>query len=76
MRVNLTEANSASGFYATNFEVFAQTLEESKISRSVDMGGGVVIHHGIRNGASVWLLDNPCGSLYGIWLEEDGHLAI
>lgn len=75
MQVNTTDANAASGFYATSFEVFAQTLEESIITRSVEMGGGVVIHHGTRDGDSVWLMDNPYGKFYGIWLEENGQLA-
>lgn len=74
MQVNTTDANTTSGFYAVNFEVFAQTLEESEIIESIEMGGGVAIHHGTRNGNPVWLMDNACGKLYGIWVEEkNGH---
>lgn len=57
-------------FYATNFEAFSQTMGESNISFSIDMGGGVVIHHGTRYGAPIWLMDNPLGELYGVWYDE------
>ena len=75
MKINNTDASNTSGFYAVNFEDFAQALEESKIEESYEMGGGVAIHHGTRNGSSIWLMDNPCGGLcgYGIWVEENGR---
>lgn len=73
MQVNTVNASDTSGFYAVNFETFAQTLEESKIEASYEMGGGVAIHHGTRNGSPVWLMDNPLGDLYGVWVEENGQ---
>lgn len=57
-------------FYAANFEVFCQTMDESNITFSIDMGGGVVIHHGTRYGVPIWLMDNPLGELYGVWYDE------
>lgn len=57
-------------FHAANFEVFCQTMDESNITFSIDMGGGVVIHHGTRYGAPIWLMDNPLGELYGVWYDE------
>lgn len=57
-------------FHASNFEAFCQTMGESNISFSIDMGGGVVIHYGTRYGAPIWLMDNPLGELYGVWYDE------
>lgn len=73
MRINLNpdDITSASGFYAVAFEVFSQALEESIIQHSIDMGAGVVIHYGDRYGMPIWLLDNPFGKLYGVWIEDD-----
>jgi hypothetical protein len=73
MQINITDVSNTSGFYAVNFEDFAQTLEESKIEASYEMGGGVAIHYGTRNGSPVWLMDNPLGKLYGVWVEENGQ---
>lgn len=76
MQINMSDASGVSGFYATGFEIFAQTLSESEITTSFEMGGGIAIHHGTRNGDPIWLMDNPMGKLYGIWVEEkDGHFA-
>ncbi|MBT8567655.1 hypothetical protein G6698_06530 [Polynucleobacter paneuropaeus] len=66
--------HDVSGFYAVNFEVFSQTLEESTIECSFDMGGGVEIKHGRRYGLPIWLMDNPAGKLYGIWVEYEDNL--
>lgn len=73
MNINISDLNVPSGFYPVNFETFAQTLEESEVNYSIDMGC-VTIHHGTRNGSQVWLMDNPLGSLYGIWVEENEPL--
>jgi len=67
-------ANDVSGFYAVHFEVFAQTLMESSDITSIDMGAGVVIHHGRRFGLPIWLMDNSRGELYGIWVESEDKL--
>jgi len=66
--------NDVSGFYAVDFEVFTQTLGESTIEDSFDMGGGVEIKHGRRYGLPIWLMDNPGGELYGIWVESENSL--
>jgi hypothetical protein len=71
MNINVTDANAVSGFYAVDLGTFCDTMEESIISFTQDMGG-VVIHHGTRNGAPIWLMDNPTGK-YGIWVEENEH---
>ncbi|WP_041359460.1 hypothetical protein [Methylotenera versatilis] len=73
MQINNTDANDTSGFYTVNFETFTQTLEESTIEESYEMGGGVAIYYGTRNGSPVWLMDNPLGKLYGVWVEENGQ---
>jgi len=69
MNINTTDINGPSGFYAVKFETFAETLAESHITYSIDMGA-VTIHHGTRYGDPIWLMDNPGGSLYGIWVED------
>jgi hypothetical protein len=73
MNINTTDTNSPSGFYAVPFDTYTETLAESSISYSIDMGA-VTIHHGTRQGQPIWLMDNPGGKLYGIWLE-DAHAA-
>lgn len=70
MNINTTNASTPSGFYAADFETFATTLDESEITFTIDMGG-VTLHHGTRNNSPVWLMDNPLGRLYGIWVEVD-----
>lgn len=74
MNINCFDLNAPSGFFPTSFEVFAQTLDESNVTYSCDMGGGVTIHHGTRDGAAIWLMDNPMGKLYGVWVEENERL--
>lgn len=69
MHIDMTDLNTPAGFYAVTFETFAETLEESEVTFSIDMGG-VTIHGGTRFGESIWLLDNPTG-LYGIWVEAN-----
>lgn len=69
MIINTTDTNSPSGFYAVKFDAYADTLAESSITYSIDMGA-VTIHHGTRHGQPIWLMDNPGGSLYGIWVED------
>lgn len=74
MKINMseTDANAVSGFYAVDHAVFCQTMSESKILHTFEMGG-VTIHYGMRENRPAWLLDNP-GGLYGIWLEDDSNL--
>lgn len=73
MNEETSDQNSPVGFHAVKFEVFCQTLEESAVTYSIDMGG-VAIHYGTRYGSPIWLMDNPMGSLYGIWVEENDKL--
>lgn len=68
MQINTTDASSVSGFYITDFSTFAQTLDETEVVNKWDLGA-VAIICGIRDGAVVWLLDNPDGK-YAIWVEE------
>ncbi|WP_147321262.1 hypothetical protein [Rhodoferax lacus] len=65
------DLNSVSGFYAVDLDVYLQTLEECIILQSFEMGGGVVIHYGMRGSSPAWLMDNPHG-LYAIWVEDAG----
>jgi hypothetical protein len=69
MNINTSDINSPSGFYPVKFETFAETLDESKISYSIDMGA-VTLHYGTRHGLPIWLMDNPLGTLYGIWVGD------
>ncbi len=68
MKIDTHDASASSGYYAVTHEVFIQTLNESAISFTQDMGNGVVIHHGTREGAPIWLMENPAG-LNAIWVE-------
>lgn len=73
MKINTTDVSAPSGFYAVNFDVYCATLEESKVSYSIEMGG-VTIHFGTRYDSPIWLMDNPSG-LYGVWVEEDADAS-
>jgi len=79
MNINMHEdacdQNSPFGFHAVIFSVFCQTLEESEITFSIGMGGGVAINYGTRYGNPIWLMDNPGGELYGIWVEDNEPLT-
>jgi hypothetical protein len=69
MRIDTADLNMPSGFYPVNFDAYSTTLEESKVSFSIDMGG-VTLHYGTRYSSPIWLMENPTG-LYGVWIEED-----
>lgn len=71
MKIDTHDANAVSGFYAVPLETFAQSLSESHIEHSIDMGGGVTVHHGTRNGHPVWLIENALGVLYGVLVEDE-----
>lgn len=70
MKINNIDAANSSGFYVVNFDTFTDVVTESEIEGRFDLGG-VSIYHGRRFGSSIWLLDNPIGQLYGIWVEAD-----
>ena len=69
MNIDTTDINSPSGFYPVKFETFAETLAQSQITYSIDMGA-VTLHYGTRHDLPIWLMDNPTGSLYGIWVGD------
>ena len=73
MKINTSDAGAVSGFYMVSIEVFSSTLAESTITDSFEMGGGIVIHHGTREGLPIFLMDNPHGheAGYAIWVGED-----
>lgn len=73
MKINTTDASVPSGFYAVNFDIYRATLDESKVSYSIEMGG-VTLHCGTRNESTIWLMDNPSG-LYGVWVEKDADAS-
>lgn len=56
-------------FYAITLDVVKQTKEESEILHTVEMGGGVTIHYGIRFDRPVWLMENPDG-LSAAWYDD------
>lgn len=68
MHIDKTDANEVSGFYIVDFNAFAQTLGETHVAERMDLGTFAVIR-GTRNGAPIWMIDNPAGR-YPIWVEE------
>lgn len=74
MKIDMTgsDLNAPSGFSPVDFKIFTQTLEETEVTYSIGMGNGVTIHHGTREGAPIWLMENLSGHTYGnaIWVEE------
>lgn len=70
MKIANYDAANSSGFYIVNFDTFTDVVAESVIEDRFELGG-VAIYHGHRFGSSIWLLDNPLGKLYGIWVETD-----
>lgn len=59
-------------FYAVNREVLLQTLEESKLEYSIDMGT-FCIHHGVRYRKAIVIVENydkTPDALSGIWFNE------
>ena len=60
-------------FYSPNAEVTQQTISESNLTYSIDLGRGFTIHHGTRDGASIIIVecvDQKPDELSGIWFDE------
>jgi hypothetical protein len=65
-------------FHAVDAETCKQTIEESKIEYSTDMGRGVIIHHGMRYGSPVVIAEyenQKADELSGIWFNENDGSA-
>lgn len=63
---------SAEHFHAVGAEITQQTIEESQIEYSVDMGG-FTIHYATRNGAPIVIVEQhnqKANQLSGIWYDE------
>jgi hypothetical protein len=70
---NDLDLNDQAGFYVVNFEVFCQTMQETLLTDSIDLGG-ITIHRGKRQGHTIWMVDNPSGLHeyhYPIWVESN-----
>jgi hypothetical protein len=63
-------------FHAVDAAICKQTLAESAIEHSVDMGGGFAIHHGTRYGAPIVVVENSSqqpDQLSAVWYDESQH---
>lgn len=65
-----------SEFSAVSFATFAQIREDTEVIESYELGGGVAIRYGTRNGQSIWLMDNPMGKLYGVWNQSKNERSV
>lgn len=68
MQIDMFDLNSSDGFYVVDFPVYEQTLNETEILQRWDLGA-VGIIYGMREGAPIWILDNPQGQ-YAVWVED------
>ena len=60
-------------FHCVNAETVQQTIAESKITHSIDLGRGFVIHHGTRDGLPVIVVEcenQTPTELSAIWFDE------
>ena len=63
---------NASHFHAVSTEVVRQTMAESELTYSIDMGA-FTIHHGYRDGTPIIIAEHhnqQAGELSGIWLND------
>ena len=60
-------------FYCVDAETTKQTIAESKIFHSIDLGRGFTIHHGTRDGLPIVIFEcegQKPDELSGIWFDE------
>lgn len=59
--------------YCLDAEVTQQTIAESKLTYSIDLGRGFTVHHGTRHGAPIIVVEcdgqNP-DELSCVWFDE------
>ena len=62
----------AEHFYAVTADICNQTIAESKLDYSIDMGA-FTVHHGTRNGAPIVIAEHHSqtdGELSGVWFDD------
>lgn len=60
-------------FYAFDGNILAQTLAESTIDHTVELGNGVKVHFGVRDEQPITIIENASGSLSGaLWVSDEG----
>lgn len=52
-------------FCAFDEAILAQTLAEATIDHAVELGNGVRVHFGLREGQPITIIENATGSLSG-----------
>jgi hypothetical protein len=63
---------SAENFHAVDSYTLKQTMAESQLEYSIDMGG-FTIHHGTRHGAPIIIAEHhnqKADELSGIWFDD------
>lgn len=68
---------NASHFHAVSAEVVRQTVSESELTYSIDMGA-FTIHHGHRDGTPIIIAehhDQQASELSGIWFNDSADSA-
>lgn len=66
---------TAEHFHAVDIATCKQTLAESVIEYSIDMGG-FTVHHGTRSGAPIVVVENSNqqpDQLSAVWYDESQH---
>lgn len=64
---------SVEHFHAVNAATLQQTLAESQLEYSIDMGG-FSLHHGLHFGALIVIAENhsqAADALHGIWYDDN-----
>ncbi|MHA4870069.1 hypothetical protein ACXZ1M_20475 [Duganella sp. PWIR1] len=64
---------SAQHFHAVDTATLRQTLAESQLEYSIDMGG-FTVHHGTRYGAPIVIAENHgdvADALHGVWFDDN-----
>lgn len=63
---------SAEHFHAVDADTCKQTIAESKLDYSIDMGG-FTVHHGTRHGAPIVIAEHhaqKADELSGVWFDD------
>jgi len=63
---------TAENFHAVDTDTCKQTMAESRLEYSIDMGG-FTLHHGIRHGAPIIIAEHhnqKADELSGIWFDD------
>lgn len=63
-------------FHAVNAVICKQTMAESDFVYSIEMGKAFTIHHGMRYGAPIVIVENhnhEVGELSGVWYCNENN---